>query len=93
MDKIQTLHPDPGKQGVNIDKEKYDIVKTALLETISENEPKTFMKLGALPDSKRCGFEGSAMWSIVTVKLDLEARGILVHHRNKKPAIIELVNR
>ena len=31
-DKIMTLHPE-GKQGVNIDKAKYDVIKAAIIDT------------------------------------------------------------
>lgn len=30
-EKIQTLHPDPKKQGVNIDRDKYDAMRSVIL--------------------------------------------------------------
>lgn len=35
--KIQTLHPDPGKKGVNIDKDKYDPMRNTILQLLKEN--------------------------------------------------------
>jgi hypothetical protein len=76
-DKIMTLHPE-GKQGSNIDKAKYDQMRAAILMVLSEREEMTFADLNAaveqlLGDS----FEGSIGWYFTTVKLDLEARGLL----------------
>ena len=30
-DRIMALHPDPEKQGTNIDRAKYEIIKTAII--------------------------------------------------------------
>lgn len=76
-EKILTLHP-AGKKGVNISKAKYEQMKDALLTVIKQTGPIRFTPLMEqvtliLEDN----FEGSIMWYGVSVKQDLEARGIL----------------
>jgi len=40
-----TRHPDLGEQGVNIDREKYDQVRDAILVALSESGELTFTAL------------------------------------------------
>ena len=77
MEKILTLHPQ-GKKGVNISKAKYDQMMEFILTSIKEKEVITFSDLGDLAVEKLEGkFDGSIMWYFTSVKLDLEARGII----------------
>ncbi len=75
MDRIQTLHPEEGKKGVNIERAKYDEVHAAILDALSQGP----MALTTLFDkvSKRlpADFKGSPGWYTMSVKLDMEARG------------------
>lgn len=89
-EKIQTLHPDPKKKGVNIDSKKYEVIKSSLLSVLEQNGPMTFMKLAAEVAASNPDFDGSVMWYSETVKLDLEARGIIKHDRDSKPALMYL---
>ena len=41
---IRTLHPEK-KQGVNINKEKYEIIRKAIFSTLKQNKEMPFMKL------------------------------------------------
>lgn len=67
-DKILTQHPE-GKRGVNIDRTKYDQVRSAILDA-------TFQELNEAVGRHLEGrFDGSIGWYFTTVKLDLEARG------------------
>jgi hypothetical protein len=89
-EKIMTLHPD-GKKGVNIDKKKYDAVKSAVLASIRDNGEIFFRDLSTavevhLPE----WFEGSVGWYTTTVKLDLEARGLITRVANKSPQALRL---
>ena len=90
--KIQTLHPNPKKQGVNIDQDKYDTIRSNLLTTLEQNGPIPFMKLANTVALANPDFEGSPMWYCETVKLDLEARGIIRHNRTARPAHVELID-
>ena len=74
-EKILTKHPE-GKQGVNISRAKYEMVRLAILEAIHSQGVITFKGLVSLVEfSLRNRFEGSLPWYITTVKLDMEARG------------------
>ena len=84
-EKILTLHP-KGKNGVNISKAKYDQIRSAMLELLERSGDMTFTEIGnALTDELRGKFEGSVMWYSVSVKQDLEARGILKFRPKTKP--------
>ena len=89
-DMIRTLHPEK-KQGVNISKEKYEVIRGAILETLCEQKEMSFMNLSRAVE-KKVGkkFEGSVMWYVTTVKLDLEARGDLKRVPNSRPQLIKL---
>jgi len=85
-ERILTLHPDPQKAGVNIDKGKYDVIRAAILEVLSAAPEVSF---SALRDAVRKllgdSFPGSVSWYVTTVKLDLEARGLIERVPGKKP--------
>lgn len=83
--KILTRHPD-GKKGVNIDAEKYNRVRNVLLHILSDHPEITYQKMNTLAkDLLKSKFEGSVPWYVVTVKLDLEARGIIERIPNSSP--------
>ena len=44
-DRILTLHPEPGKSGVNIDRKEYDLVRQAIVESIRARGEITFKAL------------------------------------------------
>ena len=72
---ILTLHPE-GKSGVNILKRRYDAVKDAILAELSSREETTFKQLTSAVNTRlKKTFDGKITWYVVTVKLDLEARG------------------
>ena len=88
--KFRTLHPEK-KQGVNISKEKYEIIRKAILSTLHAQKEISFMKLSRAVE-KQVGdsFHGSVMWYVTTVKLDLEARGAIKRVPNSRPQLIKL---
>jgi hypothetical protein len=89
-DTIKTLNPDR-KQGVNISREKYEIIRTAIMSTLRANREMPFMKLSnAVEKEVRGKFEGSVMWYVTTVKLDLEARGEIKRVPNSRPQLVRL---
>lgn len=84
-EKITTLHPQ-GKRGVNILKRRYDTIKDFILKTIGDHtdigfEDLTDLAVEELSDS----FDGKVVWYMVTVKLDLEARGLIERIPNTSP--------
>jgi len=90
-DTVKTLHPDK-KQGVNISREKYEIIRKLILSTLRTQKEITFMNLSRAVEKEVNGnFEGSVMWYVTTVKLDLEARGQVKRVPNSRPQLVKLV--
>ncbi len=76
-ERILTQHP-KGKDGVNILRSKYETIKEFILETLKKYEEITFDELTDMADEKlSSAFDGKVIWYVVTVKLDLEARGLI----------------
>lgn len=89
-DIIRTLHPEK-KQGVNISREKYEIIRKAILSVLRTQKEMPFNKLSqAVEKEVRGNFEGSVMWYVTTVKLDLEARGDVKRVPNSRPQLVKL---
>lgn len=89
-EKFMTLHPQ-GKQGVNIDLGKYTTMKEAILAAVAEAGTLTFKKLNETVGERLNGrFDGSIAWYLTTVKLDLEARGIIERIPKTSPHQIRL---
>ena len=87
-----TFHPDSTKQSVRIEKAKYDVMRTAILENLQRHGAMTFSQLDALiEDSMQGSFDGSIPWYYTTVKLDLEARDEIRRIPGSKPQLIEAV--
>lgn len=84
-DRIKTQHPQ-GKQGVNIEKSKYEQVKTAILDVLG-GKSLTHTELTEQVSKKLKGsFDGSIGWYTETVKLDLEARRLIERDTSLSPA-------
>jgi hypothetical protein len=89
---IRTLHPEK-KQGVNISKEKYEIIRKAIMSTLRKQKEMTFMSLSRAVEKEVHGsFNGSVTWYVTTVKLDLEARGEIKRVPNSRPQLVKLCN-
>ncbi|MHA2424003.1 MAG: DUF6958 family protein [Candidatus Thorarchaeota archaeon] len=88
--RIKTLHPE-GKEGVNIEREKYDLLRCTILEVLDGSNQISFKELGA-EIKQRIGkeFSGSVSWYYTTVKLDLEARGEIERIPGSKPQMLRL---
>ena len=90
MDRIETLHPDPAKSGVRIERWKYDAVRKAILEALPREAPGLpFKELAGKVRSTLSAGDlsemGSVSWYTVTVKLDLEARGQITRVEGARP--------
>lgn len=89
-DTIRTLHPEK-KQGVKISKEKYEVIRAAILSALHKQNEITFMNLSRAVEKEVNGnFEGSVTWYVTTVKLDLEARGLIKRVPNSRPQLVRL---
>lgn len=90
-DTIRTLHPQK-KQGVNISREKYEIIHKAILSTLRQHKEMPFMKLSREVEKAINGkFNGSVTWYVTTVKLDMEARGEVKRVPHSRPQLVKLV--
>ena len=75
-EKILTKHP-LGKTGRNIDREKYDTLKNAILSALRESDLTHTQLFSRLNQRLKNKFSGNISWYGETVKLDLEARRII----------------
>ena len=92
-DMIRTLHPEK-KQGVNISKTKYEIIRKAILCVLETEKEISFMNLSRSVEKEVNGtFDGSVNWYVTTVKLDLEARGVVKRVPNSRPQLVKLAKR
>jgi len=88
--KILTLHPQ-GKKGVNILQRRYDIIHKFIVDTINKVGEISYQDLDDLAVKKLSKkFDGSVSWYVVSVKLDLEARGIIERIPKSSPHRLRL---
>ncbi len=87
--KFQTIHPEAGKQGTRVDVAKYEAMKAALLAVVpAAGDGIPFQDLaGAVrPHLPAEVFaNASVSWYVTTVKLDLEARGLIERVPGARP--------
>lgn len=87
---IQTLNINPGVGGARVNPERYAAVKKAILRAVPRSKQgiafKDLPKAVArhLPGGKIPG-GGSISWYVTTVKLDLEARGLIHRIPGSRP--------
>jgi hypothetical protein len=82
-EKILTKHP-LGKNGKNISRNNYEIIKRAMLQIIKDKELTHTELFYQLNKKLKDKFSGNINWYGETVKLDLEARKI-IKRTNSKP--------
>ncbi len=88
--KILTLHPQ-GKKGVNILRRRYDVIRAFILKTIKKYEIISYEELNDLAVKELSeSFDGKVPWYVVSVKLDLEARGIIERIPKSSPHKLKL---
>jgi tRNA(adenine34) deaminase len=84
-EKIQLYHPDPTKTMQKVDKQKYEIIKGAIMKEL-EKEALTLKELrNKLKMNLNKSFDGSIDWYCTSVKLDLEARNKIERADTNKP--------
>ena len=91
-DRILTQHPQ-GKRGVNISTQKYETVRDAIAVALSGSDGMTYTELVAEVGRRVGGsFDGSVKWYVVSVKQDMEARGLLIRVPGTRPQLLRLVS-
>lgn len=88
-ERVRTLHPG-GKQGVNIERTKYQEMRRALLRAIpARRDGVRFLDLVERVephlDPSVFGPDVSRAWYVTTVKQDLEARGLVEQVPSERP--------
>lgn len=96
-DRVETLHP-AGKQGVRIERAKYDTMRRALLRVIPRRKDGVpFLDLVDLVephlDPEAFTAEVSRPWYVTTVKQDLEARGLVEQVPGARPQRLRRMRR
>jgi hypothetical protein len=90
-EKILTKHP-LGKSGKNIDRNKYETLKKAILSALQKDELTHTELFSRLDKSLKGKFSGNISWYGETVKLDLEAKKI-IERTASKPQKYRLTSR
>ncbi|MFN5425269.1 MAG: DUF6958 family protein [Bacteroidota bacterium] len=83
IQKIQTLHPQPGKTNKNISLDKYNFIRENVLAVLGKKELTHPELMEALSQRVKDNFEGNVKWYGETVKLDLEARKAIERTKTK----------
>ena len=81
-EKILTKHP-LGKSGKNIDREKYDVLRKAILSALRKNNLTHTELFSRINKRLKGKFSGDVNWYGETVKLDLEARKLIERTASK----------
>ena len=89
-ERILTRHPQ-GKKGVNISKQKYDAMRAAITKTLAAGDMTHTDLVKGVEQRLQGGFDGSVKWYVETVKLDLEARGVIERVPKTSPQLLRLV--
>ena len=91
--RIQLKHP-TDKKAISMDKNKYDVLKDALLNYLKTKGESTHTEIiqAITEDFKKnkTKFDGSVSWHLEWVKLDLEARKEIKRIADKSPVIFTL---
>ena len=78
--KVTTTHPVTGREQ-SMDTSIYEPIKAAILESLKKTNGKTFTELtdDVVKITKKTmpGFKGSVPWYTISIRLDLETRGIV----------------
>ena len=91
--KIVTTHPESGRE-MKMDATIYEPVKSAILQSLKASKEKTFTELTddvvKIIRRKLPGFKGSVPWYTISIRLDLETRGVVETFSEKRKKLIRL---
>jgi hypothetical protein len=92
QEQILTQHPQ-GKRGVNISRAKYDTIRAAMIAALRSEGALITTELIGHVSLAQPNFEGSIPWYTESVKLDLEARGVIERIPKTRPEQLRLTGR
>jgi dihydroneopterin aldolase len=75
--RVQTLHPEAGKRNQPVDRVAYQLFREAILKVLSDSALTHTQLVEQVTEEVKDRFTGNASWHTMTVKLDLEARGLI----------------
>lgn len=82
-EKIQTLHPLAGKKNKLISLDKYNFIRKHLIKILTGKELTHNELMEKLYERIKDKFDGGIQWYGETVKLDQEARGLIIRIKSK----------
>lgn len=89
VEMVEALHPDPSKRSTRCNRRAYEAYRRALLAVIPDTEEGIAfgeLRRAVQPHlSEEVSAETSAGWWTTTVKLDLEARGLIERVPGRRP--------
>lgn len=90
---VQLVHPQ-GKKAIRMEKEKYEVIKGALLQYLRTSGPATQKDLlvavsQKIKEEKR-SFIGSLPWHLEWVKLDLESKKKIIRVADRSPLAYQI---
>jgi hypothetical protein len=93
--KIQLLNPVAGKSMPRITQEKYDLVRDAILQAVASTPDGILFgdlpaQVSQLLSRQERESLGSVSWYTISVKLDLEARGLIERLPGARPQRLRL---
>jgi hypothetical protein len=89
MTKVLTKHP-LGKSGRSVNEEDYTLFANAIVSALRRKERTHTELVNELTKRLNGTFAGNVSWYAMTVKLDLEARGVIAR-RSSKPQTYRLL--
>ena len=96
QERIVALNPKKGAQGTNILRSMYEPVREAILVAIADHGELAFRDLAAEVEQRtppQLWESSSVGWYTTTVKLDLEARGLIERVPRSSPQLLRLAGR
>ena len=91
-ERIRTLHPAGRGTSVLLRRDRYEAAREAIVEALRHRAPLSFDELvDAVRDRLDVGPLCTVRWYVRTVKLDLEARGVLRCVPHRRPQQVHLV--
>jgi len=94
-DKILLVHPE-GKKGINMSVNKFNVLKSAILDVLTTHGAITHTELITKTSEEiiknKIDFEGNLGWHIEWVKLDLESKGLIQRTKDKNKLYFSLKN-
>ncbi len=92
-DKAVLVNPRSGRS-INIDQDVYDVISKAIFHELKKNRQMTWTELAkgvqTCIETQKIPFKGSVEWYAVSVRNDMESKGLIRKFRDKGRMLNEL---